>query len=116
MGIGRDDREHIMRNIVEEASAEHLHKLRGGPMRDLCEPYRGYSIQVRVSISPVISLSCMPRRHYNVSWSVRSVDDVATAATSVDVRNDFISYNGAHNYGERQAREFVDRELASVPV
>ncbi len=85
-------------------------------MGNLCEPYRGYPIHVRVSISPVISLSCMPRRHYNVSWSVRSVDDVATPVTSVDERTDFISYSGAQNYGQRQAREFIDRKLASVPV
>ncbi|WP_148654618.1 hypothetical protein [Paraburkholderia caribensis] len=105
-----------MRNAVNKASVGHCRKLPEGLMPNLCQPYRGYLIEVRVSISPVISLSCMPRRHYNVSWSVRPVDDVATAATSVDVRTDFISYNGAHNYGERQAREFVDRELASVPV
>ena len=101
---------------MEKASAEHFHKLRRGPMRDSCQPYRGYPIEVRVSISPVISLSCMPRRHYKVSWSVRSVDDAATSVTSVDEQTDFISYCGAHDYGERRAREFVDRELASVPV
>ena len=85
-------------------------------MRGLCQSYRGYPIDVRVSISPVISLSCMPRRHYNVSWSVRLVDDAATSVTSVDEQTDFISYHGAHDYGERQAREFVDRELASASV
>ncbi|WP_229517542.1 hypothetical protein [Paraburkholderia terrae] len=106
-----------MRNTHQDnASAEHSRKSSGGKMSNLCQRYRGYTIEVRVSTSPVISLSCMPRLHYNVFWSVGSVDDAATPVTSVPERIDFISCNGAYNYGEKRAREFIDRELASVTV
>ena len=81
-------------------------------MRDSCEPYRGYAIEVNVSTSHAISLSGMPRRYYNVSWSVYSVGDVGGPVASVPERVDFISYDGAFNYGEKRAREFIVSKLA----
>ena len=85
-------------------------------MRNSCEPYCGYTIEVHVSTSHAISLSGIQRRYYKVAWSIYSVDDAVAPVASVPERVDFISYDGAFNYGEKQAREFIDSKSACDSV
>ena len=40
------------------------------------------------------------------------VDDAVAPVASVSERVDFISFDGAFNYGEKRAREFIDSKLA----
>ena len=40
------------------------------------------------------------------------VDDAVAPVASVSERVDFISFDGAFNYGEKRAREFIESKLA----
>ncbi|CAD6563331.1 hypothetical protein LMG24235_08575 [Paraburkholderia sabiae] len=80
-------------------------------MRESCEPYRGYAIEVHVSVSHAISFSGVQRR-YTVSWAIYSADDAVAPVASFPERVDFVSHDGAFTYGEKRARAFIDCTLA----
>jgi hypothetical protein len=83
-------------------------------MRQSCETYRGFAIEVRVAASHARSLRGI-RRHYTVSWSICPRDDLRATVESFRERLDFISDNGAFDYGEKRARAFIDCKLACEP-
>jgi hypothetical protein len=87
---------------------------KGGVMRQSCEVYRGYAIEVRVAANHALSFSGIQRR-FTVSWSIYPSDDLPATVESFPERHDFISHDGAFDYGEKRARAFIDCKLACEP-
>jgi hypothetical protein len=80
-------------------------------MRQTFEPYRGYSIEVRVTREQVIASA--GTRYYTVSWLIRPENDTAAPIVSFPESADFVSHEIAFHYGENRARAFIDFLLAS---
>ncbi|PTB24225.1 hypothetical protein C9I56_35040 [Paraburkholderia caribensis] len=72
-----------------------------------CTPYRGFSIDVRVTTNSVDSIYGTDLR-YSVSWSILSSSPLATPVASLPEQLNFLSPAAAFSYGERRARTFID--------
>jgi hypothetical protein len=72
-----------------------------------CTPYRGFSIDVRVTTNNIDSIYGTDLR-YSVSWSTFSSDPLATPVVSLPEQLNFLSRAAAFLYGERRARTFID--------
>lgn len=77
-----------------------------------CAPYRGFSIDLTVTSSNVVSIDGKEYR-YSVSWSVRSSDSGSTPIASLPAEVDFMTPDEAFSYGESRARVFIDGCLIS---
>ncbi len=76
-------------------------------MRQSCEPYRGYQIDVEVRTTFSLSFTGMQRR-YTVLWFIHACDEQAAPVASFPENVDFISESAAAEYGLRRARAFID--------
>lgn len=76
-------------------------------MRQSCEPYRGYQIDVEVKTTFSVSFTGMQRR-YTVLWFIYACDDQVAPVASFPESVDFISEGAAAEYGLRRARAFID--------
>ncbi|MEM5292223.1 hypothetical protein ACFQ3P_41970 [Paraburkholderia sabiae] len=78
-----------------------------GAMRQSCEPYRGYQIDVEVRITFSLSFTGVLRR-FTVLWVIYACDDQIAPVASYPENVDFISESAAAEYGLRRARAFID--------
>lgn len=76
-------------------------------MRQSCEPYRGYQIDVEVKITFSLSFTGVQRR-YTVLWFIYASDAQVAPVASFPENVDFISESAAAEYGLRRARAFID--------
>jgi hypothetical protein len=72
-----------------------------------CVPYRGYTIDVRVTQTKSPSLDG-PQLRYAVSWSIVPAAPLTSAIASLPEHLNFLSAEAAFAYAERQARLFID--------
>jgi hypothetical protein len=72
-----------------------------------CVPYRGYTIDVRVTPTRSPSLNGQQLR-YAVSWVIISADPPASTIANIPENLNFLTPEAAFAYAERQARRFID--------
>ncbi|KAA0999985.1 hypothetical protein FVF58_41030 [Paraburkholderia panacisoli] len=70
-------------------------------------PYRGYTIEVRVTQTKSPSLDGQQLR-YTVAWLILSAAPLTSAIASLPEHLNFLSAEAAFAYAERQARRFID--------
>jgi hypothetical protein len=76
-----------------------------------CTPYRGYRIDVQVTLSQTIAFSGGQRR-YTVFWSIFSYDEEAAPVASFPESIEFLAQDAAFRYGEKRAHAFIDCTLS----
>ena len=79
----------------------------GRTMRQSCEPYRGYAIEIQITPNRVLSFAGIQRR-YNVSWAIYSATDAVAPVANFPERVNFLSDEAAISYGESRAHAFID--------
>ncbi|MEP9323962.1 hypothetical protein PPMP20_12585 [Paraburkholderia phymatum] len=72
-----------------------------------CAPYRGFSIDLTVTSTNVVSIDGKQSR-YSVSWSVCSCAAHSASIASLPADIDFMSPDEAFSYGETRAHVFID--------
>jgi hypothetical protein len=71
------------------------------------KPYRGYQIEVRVTLGNSVSFTGVERR-YAVGWFISSMKSLGASIASFPERVDFLSETDAFRYGEQKAHTFID--------
>jgi hypothetical protein len=80
-----------------------------------CAPYRGYTVDVKVSTLKSNSLGGLQLR-FSVSWSIFSRTHSGSVIASLPRQLNFLTHDAAFAYAERQARRFIDGCHIDPPV